>query len=495
MSRLSPRVSVELPMSFELESTCSEALITDIGMGGAFIKYASSRKISLNVHGIAHYNINKKKFHTKGEVIRIDEHGYAIRFDGIGNVDKKYLWEYLSNNLKAVSYCQFCCQKFSEVTKICYRCNWNLEFKSPEYFDYYEKNSLLKKISASMSALELDDLLRVEQFIENGAFRAASATQGNEDEEFVGTCDAMMEIFSLIRKVAPTDISVLILGESGTGKEMTAQAIHERSSRKEKPFVAINCGAIPENLLESELFGHEKGAFTGAYAVKKGKFEHADGGTIFLDEIGEMPLTLQVKLLRFLQDRNVERVGSVSLRKVDIRIIAATNSDLRTSIADGKFRKDLFYRLNEFTINLPPIRERENDKLVLAKFFLEKFCREKGSVKTFGCEAADAVMSYEWPGNVREIINKVRRAIVMGGSNIITPQDLDLDFLRQAKTGENVRLSHALAQLEKQRIKEALNSCNNNISVAAGFLGITRQTLHRRIKLLDIRKMVTAGQN
>ena len=202
-------------------------------------------------------------------------------------------------------------------------------------------------------------------------------------EEFVGTSPAMLQVFSRIRKVAKTDLSVLILGESGTGKELTALAIHERSPRKAKPFVTINCAAIPENLLEAELFGYEKGSFTGAYTSRKGKMESAEGGTIFLDEIGEMPMSLQAKLLRFLQDRVVERIGSTSGRRVNIRVIAATNCDLNCAQDEGRFRSDLYFRLDEFAIGLPPLRERGEDVVVLARYFLTKFAREMGLTKVF----------------------------------------------------------------------------------------------------------------
>lgn len=487
--RLSPRVKVTLPIAFESEGFRCETLITDIGMSGAFIKSRTADQLELNEPVMVRYSINGTKIRTKGVIVRKNSGGYAVGFGALGQEEKKKLWQYISRRLQNAGGCPYCNEKVAPGAGTCGKCGWNLAFDAQDYFDYREKSCMISKICSMISVLKLDQLYRLEEILEVTPPKSEEAAQqeGEDDDEFVGTCSAMLDVFTLIRKVAQTDISVLITGESGTGKEMTAQTIHERSARKDMPFVAINCGAIPDNLLESELFGHERGAFTGAHATKKGKFERADGGTIFLDEIGEMPMALQVKLLRFLQDRMVERVGSVSARKVDVRVIAATNCNLKTAIAEGRFRSDLFYRLNEFAIDLPPIRERGNDKIVLAKYYLNRFCKEKGVSKSFSSEAADAIMSYEWPGNVREMINKVRRAIVMGSGGTISPRDLDLKPRGSAKTGEDVRLSQALAEVEKERIREAMLSCNNNISMAAVRLGISRQTLHRRIKLLGLK--------
>src|SRR5690606_11635742 len=235
----------------------------------------------------------------------------------------------------------------------------------------------------------------------------------------LGTGERMQTIFQNIRKVATSDAPVLILGESGTGKEMTARAIHERSSRRDGPFVAINCSAIPESLIESELFGHEKGAFTGAHAQRKGRIESAEGGTLFLDEIGEIPLLLQVKLLRFLQDQRIERVGGRQEIAVNARILAATNADLKKGMGDGTFREDLFYRLAVIQIGLPPLRDRDDDILVLAQAFLQRYAHESAKENiTFAPDALRAIRQHEWPGNVRELQNRVRRGVIMGGKRI-----------------------------------------------------------------------------
>jgi transcriptional regulator with PAS, ATPase and Fis domain len=287
----------------------------------------------------------------------------------------------------------------------------------------------------------------------------------------------MKEVFSKIRKVGTTDLPTLILGESGTGKELTALAIHERSTRHGKAFVPINCAAIPETLLEAELFGYERGAFTGAYHSKMGKCEQADGGTLFLDEIGELSPGLQAKLLRFLENQIVERIGARTGKKVNVRVISATNCKLDSVIAEGRFRKDLYYRLNGFTIDLPPVRERSEDKIVLAKYFLKTFSRETGVSKVFTEEAVKAILGYAWPGNVREMINKIRRAIVMSDGDFIKPEDLEIEMGGAADEKEDT-LKEVKGKIEKQKVKEALEICANNISNAAKMLGISRPSLY-----------------
>ena len=254
---------------------------------------------------------------------------------------------------------------------------------------------------------------------------------GDTFEGMLGTCGKMQEVFSVIRKVATTDAPVLIMGESGTGKELVARAMHRLSVRQANPFIVINCGAIPENLLESELFGHEKGAFTGAHIQRKGRFEMAEGGTLFLDEIGELPLTLQVKLLRFLQERVVERVGGREQIEVDTRVVAATNRDLKEAMKDGSFREDLYFRLGVILISLPPLREREGDVILLAKAFLERYADEnRKKIKGFTDQAIDAIEQYAWPGNVRELENRIKRAVIMAEGTKITPVDLEMEAPR-----------------------------------------------------------------
>ena len=303
----------------------------------------------------------------------------------------------------------------------------------------------------------------------------------------IATSPQMFEVCRTVEKVAPTEITTLLLGASGTGKERFAQAIHELSNRSNHQMIAINCAAIPENLLESELFGYEKGAFTGAIKTTPGKIEYADGGTLFLDEIGDLPMELQAKLLRFLQERVVERVGGRREIPVDVRIVCATHQDLTRLIEEGRFREDLYYRVSEITINIPPLKDREGDALVLAKAFLEQFTRELNSrVKGFDPEALRAIESYEWPGNVRELESRIKRATIMADSVYITPDDLQL----QVDAAETLPLNmkQVREDAERKAILRALNHCGENISEAAVTLGITRPTLYNLIEKLGIKR-------
>jgi two-component system NtrC family response regulator len=306
-------------------------------------------------------------------------------------------------------------------------------------------------------------------------------------EGMLGTSPQMHEVFSSIRKVATTEVPVLIVGESGTGKELVAKAIHMNSSRRESPFVVINCSAIPETLLESELFGHEKGAFTGAHIQRKGRFEMAQGGTLFLDEIAELSLPLQVKLLRFLQEQKIERVGGREAIVVDSRVLAATNKDLNQAIGEGKFREDLYYRLGVVTISLPPLRGREGDILLLATQLLYRYAHENGKKITgFTPDAIHAIKTYPWPGNVRELENRVKRAVIMTEGQKVTPMDLELDF--PYSKYERKGLKEAREALEKDMIQMALAKNMGNMTKTAEELGISRPTLYELMEKLGISK-------
>ena len=297
--------------------------------------------------------------------------------------------------------------------------------------------------------------------------------------EIVGTSQPMQQVFRKVEKIAPTDISVLITGETGTGKELIAREIHNRSPRTGKPFITINCGAIPENLLESELFGHIKGAFTGAVANKQGKFQAADGGTLFLDEIGEMPIELQVKLLRAIQEKVVYRVGDTRPETCDIRILAATNRDLEKEIANGRFREDLYYRLNVVNVELPPLRVRGDDVLVIARYLLSRYSREyDAKVKGFSPNAAVAIRKHNWPGNIRELENRIKKAIVLCESTVIGPDDLGLtgDVLPQILT-----LAEAKEKFQREYINEVLALNNGNRTKTARDLGVDPRTVFRHL--------------
>ncbi len=300
----------------------------------------------------------------------------------------------------------------------------------------------------------------------------------------VASSKKMLETCRLVEKVGPSDATTLILGESGTGKELIAQSLHRLSSRKDAPFVALNCAAIPENLLESELFGYEKGAFTGAYKQSTGKIENANGGTVFLDEIGDMPLALQAKMLRFLQERVIERIGGRKAIEVDVRIICATHRDLHESIKTGAFREDLYFRISEIVIEVPPLRERDGDKLLLAQHFLKSFSyKNRSSFRGFTEEARAYIDAYAWPGNVRELENKLKRAVVLAEGNRIT--STDLGFAANVESQPH-SLREAREQAERDIIERTLAIYEYNVSHAAAALGISRPSLYSLIKKLDI---------
>jgi two-component system NtrC family response regulator len=305
--------------------------------------------------------------------------------------------------------------------------------------------------------------------------------------QLLGLSSPMQGLFKLIRRVASSSVPVLITGESGTGKELVAKAIHRESPRLNGPFVAINCGAIPEQLLESELFGHEKGSFTGAHQQQKGKIEYANGGTLLLDEIGEMPLALQVKLLRFLQESQIDRVGGREPVEVDTRIVAATNINLQEAIESGKFRKDLYYRLSVVQIPVPSLRERGEDIILLAQAFLLRY-RAALNVRVSGLseDAREAIRTYSWPGNVRELENRIKRGVIMAAGATLTPGDLELTW--NAPERRPLTFKEAKLQMERDFLLRSLVTHNWNITRAAEELGISRQTLHDFIKKYGLDK-------
>nr|WP_218939497.1 PEP-CTERM-box response regulator transcription factor [Sphingorhabdus profundilacus] len=295
----------------------------------------------------------------------------------------------------------------------------------------------------------------------------------------------MVKVARTIERVAPTNVSVLLLGASGTGKELLARGLHNASDRADKPFVAINCGAIPENLLESELFGHEKGAFTGAVKTTEGKIEIANGGTLFLDEVGDIPLPLQVKLLRFLQERTIERIGGRKPIAVDVRVVCATHRNLNKMIADQTFRDDLYYRLAEVTVPIPSLIERTGDALLLAKYFVSRFAREMNpSIKGMSSSALTAIDQWKWPGNVRELENRVKRAVIMADGKFVTADDLDFGDEDDDELLLNLKAAREAA--DRKAIKRAIARTEGNISGAAKLLGISRPTLYDLLKQYDL---------
>lgn len=344
---------------------------------------------------------------------------------------------------------------------------------------------------ADLEVILRRNLQMVELERENLRLRQEISAHEGSEGRILGTSRPMVELMAMVDKVAHSEAPVLITGESGTGKELIARALHERSDRARGPFVAINCGAIPENLLESELFGHEKGAFTGAHTLNKGKVEYADGGTLLLDEIGEMPLHLQVKLLRFLQERAIERVGGHNLIEVDVRVVSATHIDLHQAIIAKSFREDLFFRLNTIQLHLPPLRERGSDVLLIAKAVVKRYEEAHHTKITLTREALDAISAYEWPGNVRELENRLHRAAIVSTSDQITPADLELSAREQGPTNLDLRI--ARERVEREVIIKALERHNGNVSRASVELGTSRPTLHHLLNKYEITAREYAG--
>jgi len=334
-----------------------------------------------------------------------------------------------------------------------------------------------KPLDTEMLSLIVDRARRIHD-LETENQRLAASSSGALDG-VIAASESMLKVSRTIQKLAPTQVTVLLLGESGTGKERLACALHALSSRAAKPMVAINCAAIPENLLESELFGYERGAFTGAVKQTRGKIETADGGTLFLDEIGDMPLALQAKLLRFLQERVIERVGGRELIPVDVRIIAATNCDLQAAIAQKTFREDLYYRIAELSVHIPPLRERGSDAVLIANYLLQQACKRHGrALPKLSPDAIAAIEKYSWPGNVRELENRVNAAAIMADGSLVTAADLSLEPPAADSEGALLPLREVRLRAETQAVQRALAIAGGNISKAAELLGVTRPTLY-----------------
>ena len=350
-------------------------------------------------------------------------------------------------------------------------------------YDFYQK-----PVDIEALGLIVERAYRL-QTIENENRQLAE--KAGEDKTVLGSmitaAPEMTKVARTIERVANTNVSVMLLGASGTGKELLARGVHDESERRDKAFVAINCAAIPENLLESELFGHEKGAFTGAVKTTEGKIEMANGGTLFLDEVGDIPLPLQVKLLRFLQERVIERIGGRKPIEVDTRIVCATHQNLEAMIGEGSFREDLFYRLAEIVVKIPPLSERAGDAVLLAKAFLARFADEMNpKVKGFAPDALTAIDSWTWPGNVRELENRVKRAVIMADAKLVSAEDLDLGDLEEEDAAAALNLKAAREQADRKMIRQALARSEGNISNTAKLLGISRPTLYDLLKQYDM---------
>jgi len=348
-------------------------------------------------------------------------------------------------------------------------------------YDFYQK-----PVDAEVLGLIVERAYKLYELEQENA-KLITQQRNSMIEGVIAGSSQMLKVCRTLEKVAPTNATTLLLGESGTGKEVLARAIHKLSMRADKPWVAINCGAIPENLLESELFGYEKGAFTGAVKQTKGKIEYADGGTLFLDEIGDIPHALQVKLLRFLQERVIERLGGRSEISVDVRVVCATNKDLLKCVEEGTFREDLYYRVSELTIKIPPLRERDGDPILLANAFLIQFAREYGKkISGYTDDAVTAISSYAWPGNVREMENRVKRAVILADDSRVSAEDLELDDV-EAKPENPLNLREVREAAERDAIVKAFNLFNGNVSHTAEMLGVSRPTLYSLMDKYGIR--------
>jgi two-component system NtrC family response regulator len=347
-------------------------------------------------------------------------------------------------------------------------------------YDFYHK-----PIDAEILGMIVNRAYRLRELeLEN---RALMEQKSDHAVEGVVACSPeMVRVCRTVEKVAPSNASILLLGDSGTGKELCARSLQDLSPRASGRFIAINCAAIPENLLESELFGYEKGAFTGAVKQTPGKIEYASGGTLFLDEVGDLPMSLQAKLLRFLQERVVERVGGREEIPVDVRVVCATHQNLPEKISSGTFREDLYYRISEIAVQIPPLRERGGDILLLARMYLEHFNREQGrNLRGFSKEALTAMEAYSWPGNVRELKNRIKRAVIMAEGKQIVAQDLELEEV--ALDDKSLDLRHVREQAERQAILRALSHSAGKVSAAADMLGISRPTMYDMIRKLSIK--------
>ncbi len=461
--RRTPRVSINIPVSIDCCGGTYEAQIANLGLDGAFIALPQSLKI----HAVANLKFclapSTSDIEVLGRVLRTEPQGIGIEFLDLDSHSRSALWDFLVPLLpRELEECPFCGQAVKNPrSKVCQKCHHSLDFHRKDYYQFLE------------------------------------AQGEQESREMIGTCEPMRKLFHLIRKVAATDVPILITGASGTGKEMVAQAVHERSLRSKGPFVAINCGAIPRELLESQLFGYEKGAFTGAYRTTSGTMERADGGTLLLDEVGELPLELQVKLLRFLQDLSFERVGGRKTIQVDLRVISATNCDLREMVAVGRFREDLYYRLDVVNIELPPLKDRGDDALIIGNVFLKRYSNKVGKdIRGFAREAVTAIQAHPWPGNIRELINRVRRSVVMSEGPWVTAEHLGLSLtdLQPELIYNGGGLKEAKAKFEASLITKVLQQFQGNVQLASKALSISRSMMYHLIQKYDLKQYVASTQ-
>lgn len=460
-----PRIPVKLDAVLISEGANLKETISNIGLQGAFVTLPSRAELGPLINLRFRPPSIPQPLEFLARTTRRTADGAGLEFLDLDAEDRRQLWSALiplwPKNLKECPYCAEVLP--SPQGRKCRVCHQPLDFQQRGYLERLPEDA-------------------------------------QTPQEMVGTCQSMLQVFHLIRKVAVTDVPILITGASGTGKEMVAQAIHQRSTRSRGPFVTVNCGAIPRELLESELFGHERGSFTGAFRTMVGKLELADQGNLFLDEIGELPLEMQVKLLRFLQDYSLERVGGRQKIQVDLRVLSATNRDLKESIAENCFRDDLYYRLNCINIELPDLKDREDDALIMANVFLRRYATQIGKpVSGLNKESKEIIQTYSWPGNIRELANLIRRAVVMADGPWITPENLGLDSELIGKISgigsvdgdanvNGLGLKEAKARLEATMVTEALSYFQGNVQKAAKALKTSRSVVYHLIEKHQIKE-------
>ena len=459
--RTSPRVSVSLPFTLFGSSFTGDGIMSDLGLGGAFLKMPviphQNSLVNLKFHPVPKWPMVE----LLARVVRTNSEAIAVEFLDLDSELRSHMWDHVILPLILdLKNCPFCGKTLPKANKRCQSCHKSLDFKKKDF----------------LKSLQLPD----------------------QDEEMIGTCPAIRELFQMIRKVAPSDVAVLITGASGTGKELVARAIHERSLRADGPFLPINCGAIPRELLESELFGHEKGAFTGANWTTTGTVERAQGGTLFLDEVGELPLELQVKLLRFLQDYSFTRVGGRAPIQVDLRIISATNGDLEDLTQNSQFREDLYYRLNVIHLHLPLLKDRDLDSLIMANIFLKRYARKVGKEFCgFTRKAVEVIQAHPWPGNIRELVNRIRRGVVLAEGSWIGPDHLGLalEELEPEPIFNGRGLKEAKAEFEARLVAEVLTNYQGNAQLASKALKISRSMLYHLVQKYNLKGQLALNDN
>ncbi len=465
--RISPRIQFTENIILQCGNEALETKGVDLSLQGIKVEnnYPDYCKDNVKVS----FELGNRPVTLKGQLYRNEQKEMVIVFKESPEVISDTVGKYITDKIYESGHCPFCEYPIEKTDRYCPKCGMYLDFSSPNVIKVIN-DFKLGKIIEELTEKEKESIVEAEI---------------SSSMEMIGTNEKMKDVFQLIRKYAATDYPVLIVGETGTGKELTARAIHQKSSRANKPFVVVNCASIPSDLLEAELFGYEKGAFTGADKRKPGRIELADGGTLFLDEIGDMPYNLQAKLLRFLQEYTFERLGGTETLTANVRIIAATNVNLKKAIEEGKFREDLFYRLSVLTINLPPLRERGEDVVIMAKYFVDRYSKEIGkNIKGLTKDAIDLIRTYSWPGNVRELINVIRKAVVLTDKEYIDAEDLDIkiDSAEMENISNILDIRKHTERLEKKLLREAFIRTRGNITKMAKLLGISRPKVYKLLE-------------